>query len=233
MATATGPELRRNPGCRRARPKEPGRPRSSDSGGLHARRASMGMRGCKVGGDLFPASEVHLLHCPFPSVVGSSLPTHPPKKGATALNMSLAPLLRGSPIAPLNSRFRFVRQAPSDAKLFENAGPEQDRSRGRTDPSSYASAFDVDLPPERLHLLASGRSVFQREPVLHRSKARIHNVSVDQLLSLKSAAHPGIGVLRIPPPAGEHSPEEPVDTGAVPLVVATKCPIKKQLGFIP
>jgi hypothetical protein len=84
----------------------------------------------------------------------------------------------GSPIAPLNSRFRFVRPAASDTKLLENVGPEQDRSRSRADPSSYSSALGVDLPPERLHLLASRRSVFQREPVLHGSKARIHDVFV-------------------------------------------------------
>ena len=84
----------------------------------------------------------------------------------------------GSPIAPLNSRFRFVRPAASDTKLLENAGPEQDRSRGRADPSSNSSALDVELPPERLHLLASRRSVFQREPVLHGSKARIHEMFV-------------------------------------------------------
>ena len=42
----------------------------------------------------------------------------------------------GSPVAPLNSRFRFVRPAASDTKPLENVGPEQDRSRSRTDPLS-------------------------------------------------------------------------------------------------
>jgi hypothetical protein len=140
-----------------------------------------------------------------------------------------------SPIASLDTSLRFVRPPARDAKTLDNAGANQDGSRGRANPTSDASdasVFEDELPPERSYLGSSGHSLIERERVLHGAETCIHHRFVHQLLSAKAATHPRIGVLGISPPASEHGLEESADAGTVSFVITTKSPIEEQLGFV-